>query len=175
MKKWGSRPLAIAVAAVLINVLTVPISILASPSPGLGRGQLIEQNVQETTARLIASTNEVLHSPVFVLDNRLVVADLPADRLAPLSSGTAHVDSNGGIGGRFTVLPARLIVVDSEDNILSVSSNTSGEDYSFYGLRIREGHVNGREHPLTQKTLFQYNRLLGEVDWTHTGRVYERN
>ena len=175
MKKWGIRSLAIAVGTLLLPMLAAPISALASPSTGLDRGQFVDPHVREPISTAIATTNEVLGSPVYVLDNRLVVAELPPERLAPLSGGAPHIDRSDGLTARFTVLPYRLIVVDDEDNIISVSSNTTGDDYTFYALRIREGHVDGQEHPLTDETLSQYNRLLGEVDWTQTGRVYERN
>ncbi|GAG88279.1 unnamed protein product [marine sediment metagenome] len=63
-------------------------------------------------------------------------------------------------------------MVDENDTIVEIWSNTTGTKRNFYSLRVKEQSLQGPEHPLTQEILTQYNRLLGEVDWTETGQVY---
>ena len=78
----------------------------------------------------------------------------------------------GTITASVTVMPSRRIVVDENDTIVEIWSNTTGTKRNFYSLRVKQQSLQGPEHPLTQGILTQYNRLLGEVDWTETGQVY---
>lgn len=71
-----------------------------------------------------------------------------------------------------TVSPGRLIVVDENDRIVEIWSNTKALKGSFYSLRVKEQHWQGPDHPLTQEILAQYSRFLGEVDWSKRGQVY---
>ena len=77
--------------------------------------------------------------------------------------------SAGTIRASVTVTPSRLIVVNENERIVEIWSNTTGTKMNFYSLRVKEQSLQGSKHPLTQEILAQYNRLLGEVDWTETG------
>ena len=71
-----------------------------------------------------------------------------------------------------TVASSRLIVVDENDRIVEIWSNTSGMKRSYYSLRVKEQQGQGLAHPLTPGILAQYNHLLAEVDWSNRERVY---
>jgi len=173
MRKRRFRYWAIATMAGLLTMSALPNAILASPASTLSGTGFVDQTPQELTEGLLASTEEALPSHVFVLDNRLVVTELPPDHLNSSRGGTKQPAPSGDtVMITLTVLPARLIVVDNDDNITSISSNTTGKDFTFYSLAIREGHLQGQEHPLTKKILSQYNCLLNEVNWSDTGTVY---
>ena len=135
------------------------------------------------SATLYSSDNFIMdlsHTPpgdVFVLDNREVVTELPPDRqdhFYKRDDGSYAVSEPDGNSFTMTitaaVLPSRLIVVDDNDRITEIWSNTTGLKYSFYSLRLTD--QQDQEHPLTQEILAQYNRLLGKVDWSVRGQAY---
>ena len=83
---------------------------------------------------------------------------------APASGNTLVVTA--------TVIPSRLIVVDANGDITGIWSNTSTAGPSYYALMVRQGSMNGDEHPLTDHILDQYNNLLDQINWAVRGRVY---
>ena len=127
----------------------------------------------------ITAPEEVLSSHVYVLNNREVVTEetwrgmnSSQDTAAGSTSYGETASPAGTITASVTVMPSRRIVVDENDTIVEIWSNTTGTKRKFYSLRIKEQSLQGPEHPLTPEILAQYNRLLGEVDWTETGQVY---
>ncbi len=132
-----------------------------------------------TTEDTITAPEEVLPSHVYVLNNREIVTEetwremnSSQDKVAGSTSYSETASPTGTITASVTVMPSRRIVVDENDRIIEIWSNTTGTKRNFYSLRVKEQSLQGPEHPLTQKILAQYNRLLGEVDWTETGLVY---
>ena len=127
----------------------------------------------------ITAPEEVLPGHVYVLNNREIVTEetwremnSSQDTAAGSTSYSEAVSPAGTITVSVTVMPSRRIVVDENDTIVEIWSNTTGTKRNFYSLRIKEQSLQGPEHTLTQEILTQYNRLLGEVDWTETGQVY---
>jgi len=127
----------------------------------------------------ITALEEVLPSHVYVLNNRAIVTEetwremnSSQDTAAESTSYSETASNCGTITASVTVMPSRRIVVDENDTIVEVWSNTTGTKRNFYSLRVKEQSLQGPEHPLTQEILTQYNRLLGEVDWTETRQVY---
>ena len=128
---------------------------------------------------VITVPKTVLPSHVYVLNNREIVTEKPlseTDKLegiveepSSLSETTSHCAT---IRASVTAASSRLIVVDGNDTIVEIWSNTTGTKRSYYSLRVKEQHWQGPEHPLTPGILAQYNRLLAEVDWSNGGRVY---
>ncbi len=127
----------------------------------------------------ITATEEVLSSHVYVLNNREIVTEetwremnSSQDTATETTSHSQTASSAGTITASVKVASSRQIVVGENDTIIEIWSNTTGTKRSFYSLRVKEQSVQGSEHSLTQEILAQYNRLLGEVDWTETGQVY---
>ena len=126
---------------------------------------------------LIAPAEE-LPGYVFVVGDREIVLERPSvdmdDPQGSFEDGpAAGADSrSASVAARATVAPSRLIVVDEDDHIIGIWSNTTGDKRGYYSLRTREGTSDGPEHPLTEEILAQYSRLLASVDWTICGRVY---
>ena len=120
----------------------------------------------------------VLPAGVFVIDNREIVIERPTlvtDEPQGTSVGSSPSASNssaGSVTAHATAASARRIVVDENDRVIEVWSNTTGTKRGYYSLRVREDSFQGPEHLLTQEILEQYNRLLASVDWTVCGRVY---
>ncbi len=170
------------IAAIIAITTTATISNAAS-------GQTSQVLAQEPTNALSAgfvSNNTVITAPetvlpghVYVLNNREIVTEKPSSEIDRLCD-TVEVTSSqhettshcATIRARVTVASSRLIVVDENDRLIEIWSNTTGTKRAFYSLRVREHQWQGLEHPLTQEILAQYNRLLGEVDWSNKGRVY---
>ena len=132
-----------------------------------------------TAVDTITAPEEVLPSHVYVLNNREIVTEetwremnSSQDTAAGSTSYSETASPAGTITASVTVMPSRRIVVDENDTIVEIWSNTTGTKRNFYSLRVKEQSLQGPEHPLTQEILTQYNRLLGEVDWTETGQVY---
>ncbi len=174
MGKWRTRYQAITLVAAGLLASSVGLNpILASPPAAASSIMPVAEPRQEPTNALTVSTVAALPSRVFVLDNRLVVTELPADRLAQLEPVSEQsTPTAGAIEASSTVLPSRLIVVDSDDNITGIWSAATGSQYSFYSLRVREQQWQWPDHPMTEGILAQYSRLLGEVDWGQSGKVY---
>lgn len=63
----------------------------------------------------------------------------------------------------------RLLVVDSDDRIIGIWSNTSSLDHT---LIVRTGRMDGPEHPMSENILRQYEELKGGIDWAQTGLVF---
>ena len=128
---------------------------------------------------VITVPKTALPSHVYVLNNGEIVTEKPSgemDRLCEAAEvPSSHSETNSHyatIRASVTVASSRLIVVDENDTIVEIWSNTTGTKRSYYSLRVNEQHWQGLEHPLTQGILAQYNRLLAEVDWSNRGRVY---
>ncbi len=114
-----------------------------------------------------------------MLNNREIVTEetwrkvnSSQDTAAGSTSYSETASPAGTITASVKVASSRLIVVDENNTIIEIWSNTTGAKRSFYSLRIKEQQWQGSEHPLTPEILAQYNHLLGEVDWTETGQVY---
>ncbi len=88
-----------------------------------------------------------------------------AERAAPLPpvSTVASVAVVAEIRG------TRVIVVDDEDRVLAIWSNTSAPDCD---LVVREMSVNGPERVAAGAPLWRYRELVEDVDWTRRGLVY---
>jgi len=86
----------------------------------------------------------------------------PTDAASTISSG-ASVSVGAG------VLGVRMLVVDSQDNVVAVWSNTANPGAQVV---VREGSANGPEHELTAEVKCQYERLLEDLDWGRKGLVY---
>ena len=145
------------------------------------RIEITEASAAINTAAVdtITAPEEVLPSHVYVLNNREIVTEetwremnSSQDTAAGSTSYSETASPAGTITASVTVMPSRRIVVDENDTIVEIWSNTTGTKRNFYSLRVKEQSLQGPEHPLTQEILTQYNRLLGEVDWTETGQVY---
>ncbi len=128
---------------------------------------------------VITVPKTVLPSHVYVLNNCEIVTEKPlseTDKLEDIvEEPSSHSETNSHyatITASVTVASSRLIVVDENDTIVEIWSNTTGTKRSFYSLRVKEQHWQGPGHPLTPGILTQYNRLLAEVDWSNSGRVY---
>lgn len=128
---------------------------------------------------LITIVDGVLPSHVYVLNNREIVTEKTWNAInnnegavAESTSDSQTASSQGTIVASVKVMPSRLILVDEQDRIIEVWSNTTGTEQGFYSLRVQELSVQGLEHPLTQEILEQYAHLLGEVDWNSRDRVY---
>jgi len=125
------------------------------------------------------SDDGVMPGHVYVLNNGEIVTEKPLCEMDKLpataeepSSSSETPSRSATIKASVTAASSRLIVVDENDRIVEVWSNTTGTKRSFYSLRIKEQSWQGEEHPLTQEILAQYNSLLGEVDWSINGRAY---
>ncbi len=128
---------------------------------------------------VITAPKTVLPSHVYVLNNREIVTEKPLSETDKLEGIVEAPSSHSGtnshcatIRASVTAASSRLIVVDENDTIVEIWSNTTGTKRSFYSLRVKEQHWQGPEHPLTPGILAQYNHLLTEVDWSNRGRVY---
>jgi len=123
---------------------------------------------------VITAPSEVMPGYVFVVDNREIVLERPSTRVDKSQSSpeTSGSSASGAVTAAVTVASYRLIVIDENDRITAIWSNTTGLKRPYYSLRVREIEWNGPEHPLTEDILAQYNRLLNSVDWTVCGQVY---
>ena len=118
---------------------------------------------------------EVLPGHVFVVGNREIVLERPSiqtDDEPQDTSEKSGSSASGTVTAHATGASARRIVVDENDQITGIWSNTTGTKRGYYSLRVREDSFQGAEHLLTAEILDQYNRLLALVDWTGCGRVY---
>ena len=103
-----------------------------------------------------------------MLNNGEIVTEKPSSEIDRLCDNVEVTPSQhettshcATIRARVTVASSRLIVVDENDRIIEIWSNTNGANGGFCSLRIKEQRVEGLEHPLTPEILAQYNRLLG--------------
>ncbi len=128
---------------------------------------------------LLKAPGGVLPSHVYVLNNREIVTEKPSsemnkspDRDEEPFSPSETASHSATIRASVTGASSRQIVVDENDRIIEIWSNTTGTKRGFYSLRVREGSWQGVEHPLSPGVLDQYNRLVDKVDWSINGRVY---
>lgn len=121
----------------------------------------------------ITTTREILPSHVFVIENRELATQLPLNTASqPESTSEESAPESGITQVSATILPSRQIVVNENDQIISVWSNTTGAEHTFYSMRVWSDRLNGAEHNLTPNILSQYNKLLVQLDWNRTGQVY---
>ncbi len=132
----------------------------------------IEEVAAQPVPQLIASAAS-LPSRSYVLSNGSVVASKP--EAAPrglVGADNAITPVGQTIRVAVTVVPSRLIVVDEQETIIEVYSNTDGVGIPYYQVVVRQGYDYGTERPLTAKILEQYNQLQPKVDWSSFGKVY---
>ena len=108
----------------------------------------------------------------FVLNDSAIVLSKPFLRSYAPSTQFLSWGNTLTVSGEVTA--ARLIVVDDNDDIVGVWSNTAAGDSTFYSLVTRLGYKNGPEHPLTDSILYQYSQLIDLLDWNARGQVYAR-
>ena len=160
--------------------LLVPILIVASAAPGMVLAFVLPVTAipaaeDESTQQLIVDPSlselESMPNRVLIVDNQVVLPAPPAagsrrdnTEVTAFGSGTLTVTAE--------VFPSRLIVVDAQGDITGVWSNTNGTDTSLYSLTVRQGGINGPDHPITNEILMQYGLLLNAVDWSGSGQVY---
>ncbi|MDZ4246438.1 MAG: hypothetical protein U1D67_04875 [Dehalococcoidia bacterium] len=130
-------------------------------------------------APLLTMLETTLPGHVYVLDNSRIVTEETWEAINALRNTKAELapydqqtTRSATIIARVKGLPSRLVVVNENNTIIEVWSNTTGTKGNFYSLRVKEQSVQGAEHLLTQEILTQYNHLLGELNWTATGQVY---
>ena len=86
-----------------------------------------------TTEYVIITTEEVLPSHVYVLNNREIVTEetwtemnSSQDTATKTTSHSGTASSAGTVTASVTVMPSRQIVVDENDTIIEIWSNTTG-------------------------------------------------
>ena len=174
---------AICIAA--ISMAAISMGVVSDAASGQTSQVLAQESSRALSAEsvsnnaVITAPKTVLPSHVYVLNNGEIVIEKPSgetDRLydaAEMPSSHHKTTSHcATIRASVTAASSRLIVVDENDRIVEIWSNTTGTKRSFYSLRVREQHCQGPEHSLTPGILAQYNHLLAEVDWSNRGRVY---
>lgn len=170
------------VAAICIAVISMAATSLGVVSDAAS-GQTSQVLAQEPSYTLSAESipnsavitvpKTVLPSRVYVLNNREIVTEKPLSETNKLEGIAEEPSSHcATIRASVTAASSRLIVVDANDTIVEIWSNTTGTKRGFYSLRVKEQHWQGPEHPLTPGILTQYNRLLTGVDWSNRGKVY---
>ena len=176
------------VAAICIAVISMAATIIGIVSDAAS-GQTSQVLAQEPSYTLSAESipnsavitvpKTVLPSRIYVLNNREIVTEKPLSKTDKLegiaeepSSHSETTSHCATIRASVTAASSRLIVVDENNTIVEIWSNTTGTKRSFYSLRVKEQSWQGPEHPLTPGILAQYNRLLTEVDWSNRGKVY---
>jgi hypothetical protein len=97
-------------------------------------------------------------------------ADTSSSTTTP-SNNTTEPTTFAIITAQFTVIPNRIVVVDSSDKVIEIWNNTCPEN-SYYCLKIKELDSHGLEHSLTPQILERYNSLLNEIDWSKQGKVF---
>ena len=115
-----------------------------------------------------------MQTHVYVINNREVATEPPPRPQAldaPPSDADA-VSSQVGVSVRVSVASLRLIVIDEDDSITEIWSNTTGTENDHYSLRVKEGSAQGPDHMLTQEIVAQYNQLGNDIDWKEKGRVF---
>ncbi len=175
-----------AVAICIMVIITViSIGIISNVASGQ-TSQVSAQEPSHTLSAGLVSDDAIITTPktvfpshVYVLNNSEIVTERPVSKINRLcdtvevpSSHQETTSHSATIRASVTAASSRLIVVDGNDTIIEIWSNTTGTKRRFYSLRVKEQSRQGQEHSLTQGILAQYNRLLGEVDWSINGRVY---
>jgi len=70
-----------------------------------------------------------------------------------------------------SIIPSRRLVVDQDQNIKEIYSNT-GETEQDFKLFASYNNSGNEEVTLTAKILDQYNELMENIDWSKIGLVY---
>ncbi len=181
-KCYFSRIVTVSVAVIMaiasIGIVANTTSAQAGQAPAQESNQNLPAGLVANDA-VITVPLGILPGHVYVLSSGEVVIEKPspqsdkvvaiAEEPSPHSETASH---SATIRASVKGAASRLIVVDENDRIVEIWSNTTGLKCSFYSLRIKEQPTQGPEHPLTQEILTQYNRLLGEVNWNKRDRVY---
>ncbi len=182
-KRYFGYVAAICIAAISMAALSM--GVVSNATSGQTSQVLAQESSRALSAEsipnsaVITAPKTVLPSHVYVLNNREIVTEKPSGEMDRLydaaevpSSDHETTSYYATIRASVTVASSRLIMVDENDTIVEIWSNTTGTKRSYYSLRVKEQHWQGLEHPLTPGILAQYNRLLAEVDWSNRGRVY---
>jgi len=69
-----------------------------------------------------------------------------------------------------TVSPVREIVVDSNNNLLEVYSNTGLDVFPV----VHSGTINGKIIPMNQSALTSYRKILPNINFSKYGLVYKK-
>jgi hypothetical protein len=85
------------------------------------------------------------------------------------SRSPSLTDDTASVTATATNQARRLLIVDDEDMIVSIWSNTVTLDVP---LSVKRDTGSGRA--LDDGILLQYRELLADVDWTQRGLVYSR-
>ncbi len=161
-----------ATAADAASVTAPPVSEARVDQPQAGN---VASPAHELLPVLLAAPSGVLPGTVYVFNDGRVVTEMPLITGASPSTGgndvTAPVAS-AAVAAQFTVVPSRIVVVDSQDEVMEIWNNTCPGD-GFYCLKVKEQDGHGPEHPLTPRILERYNSLLPEIDWAEPGEVYQ--
>jgi len=174
--KWIKR-----LFPLIVLLLLVPWSVtyVYAYSDNIASQDTAQIEVTEDSTASDTAAEEILPSHVYVLNSREVVTEETWTEMnssqGAVTKSTPYSETASPtvtITASVTVMPSRQIVVNENDTLVEIWSNTTGTERNFYSLRVKEQSLQGPEHPLTQEILAQYNRLLGEVDWTETGQVY---
>ena len=174
-----------AICIAVISMAAISMGIVSNAASGQTSQVLAQESSRALSAESIPNSavitvpKTVLPSHVYVLNNCEIVTEKPSGEMDKLSDAAeappSHSETTSHcatIRASVTVASSRLIVVDENDTIVEIWSNTTGTKRSFYSLRVKGQHWQGPEHPLTPGILAQYNYLLAEVDWSNRGRVY---
>lgn len=161
---------------VFLSFLISPIAILwMAISPVFPSGEVPVSASDDISDRPALSAE--LPSRTYVLNNYEIVTEMPLIEVpeAPNATNEPTTDQQEisyTVRVILTVLPSRLIVVDENDKIFQIWSNTNGKGWVFYSLNVSEQHLQEQEHPLTPAILDQYNSLLDRINWDKMGKVY---
>ena len=178
-ERYFPRIVSISIAAIIAVIST------GAVDSGQAGQALSLESTRAHSAGLVANDAVITAPPgilpghVYVLSSGEVVIEKPSPQRGKIlaiaeepSSHSEQSSHSATITASVKGAASRLIVVDENDRITEIWSNTNGANGSFYSLRVREQQVQGSEHLLTPEILAQYNRLLGEVDWNTRDQVY---
>ena len=184
-ERYFPRIVSISIAAIIAVISTGAVASVASVASGQAGQALSLESTRTHSAGLVANDAVIAAPPgilpghVYALSSGEVVIEKPSPQSGKIVAITEEPSSHSEQSSHSATITAsvkgaasRLIVVDENDRITEIWSNTNGANGSFYSLRVREQQVQGPEHLLTPGILAQYNRLLGEVDWNERDQVY---
>ena len=167
---------AISVCAATANAVTITAPTISEVKVDLPQENNAASPNSELLPVLLRAPPGVLPGSVYVLIDGRVVTEMPLitdasntaaiqDKNMPTSSTSVEVTA------QFTVIPSRIVVVDSSDEVIEIWNNACPED-SFYCLKVKEQDSHGPEHSLTPQILERYNSLLNEIGWLEQGKLF---
>ena len=156
-----------ALLPVLFIIVAAPLAVVGFALPMLAPAD----DGPPPSNNLAHTSPETFPHRAYFLDNRIVVGSPQLLASQEFNAGsTTQLDGTLAVSAE--VFPARLIVVDGNEDIVAMWSNTGGSATSNHSLTVRTLEKNGPSYPLTDYIVSQYDRLLGEVDWSARGQVY---